>query len=108
MSEVQTYVNLHRAAFDSEKMTLEWRTRILKHSAYRSELDLIMVKDENVPVGFCVCWQRENVGQIEPLGVHPDYQGTGLGRVLEFSAYQTLKSHGVDLIKIDHTSFNEK
>jgi mycothiol synthase len=83
MNEVQTYVNLHRAAFGSEIMTLEWRTRILEHSAYRPNLDLIVENSENVLVGFCVCWQRGNVGQIEPLGIHPDHQGRGLGKALE-------------------------
>ena len=108
MGEVHTYVDLHRAAFGSEKMTSDWRTRILRHSAYRSEFDLIVENSENVPVGFCVCWQRGNVGQIEPLGVHPDCQGMGLGGALEISACQILKSGGVDLIKVDHASFNEK
>ena len=107
-SEVQTYVNLHRAAFGSERMTFAWRSRTLQHPAYRPELDLILENEEDIPVGFCVCWQRGNMGQIEPLGVHPDYQGRGLGRALEISAYQTLKRHGVDVIKVDHASFNEK
>ena len=107
MSEVQSYVKLHQAAFDSEKMTIEWRTRTLNHPAHRPELDLILENDQKVPVGFCVCWQRDDIGQIEPLGVHPDYQGMGLGKALEFSAYQTLKKHGVRLLKVDHASFNE-
>jgi mycothiol synthase len=108
MSEVQAYVNLHRAAFDSDTMTFEWRVRILKHSTYQSELDLIVENDKKIPVGFCVCWQRDNIGQIEPIGIHPDYQGRGLGKALENFAYQTLKRRGVSLMKIDHRSFNEK
>lgn len=107
MREVQAYVDLHRAAFGSERMTVAWRKRILEHPAYRSEFDLIVENREKVPVGFCVCWRRENAGQIEPLGVHPDYQGMGLGKALEISAYQLLKRHGATLIKVDHASFNE-
>ena len=106
--EVQAYVDLHRAAFDSERMTFEWRSRTLNHPSYRPELDLIVENEENVPVGFCICWGREKVGQIEPLGVHPDYQGMGLGTALEIFAYQTLKAHGAGLINVDHASFNEK
>lgn len=108
MSEVQAYVNLHRAAFDSKTMTFEWRSRILKGSTYRSELDLIVENDKNIPVGFCICWQRENIGQIEPIGIHPDYQGIGLGQALENFAFQTLKRHGAGSMKIDHVSLNEK
>jgi ribosomal protein S18 acetylase RimI-like enzyme len=63
--------------------------------------------DENVPIGFCVCWLREAVGHIEPLGIHPDYQGMGLGKALELAVYQTLKNYDARLIKVDHVSLNE-
>jgi ribosomal protein S18 acetylase RimI-like enzyme len=106
-SEVQAYVNLHRSVFDSERMTIAWRKRILQQAAYRPEIDLIAENNKYVPVGFCICWLQEDVGQIEPLGVHPDYQGMGLGKALEHSAYQILKNHGVRLIKVDHASYNE-
>jgi ribosomal protein S18 acetylase RimI-like enzyme len=106
-SEVQAYVAIHQAAFDSARMTSAWRQRILQQPAYRPEMDLIVENDANVPVGFCICWLQGDVGQIEPLGVHPDYQGLGLGKALELSAYQTLKNHGARLIKVDHASYNE-
>lgn len=108
LDEVQAYVDLHRAAFGSRTMTVEWRTRTLKHPAYRPELDLVLENDQHIPVGFCVCWQREDAGQIEPLGVHPDYQGLGLGKALEAHAFQLLMAQGVRLIKVDHASSNEQ
>jgi len=67
-----------------------------------------VVNSDHVPVGFCVCWQRDSVARIEPLNVHPDYQGSGLGKSLEVTTYQILKRQGVGLIKVDHTCFNEK
>lgn len=106
-SEVSVYVDLHRAAFGSEKMTVAWRKRTLQQPGYDSELDLVVENDDGTPVGFCVCWLKDGVGQIEPLGVHPDYQGMGLGTALEFAAYQTLKQHGARVIAVDHVSLNE-
>jgi ribosomal protein S18 acetylase RimI-like enzyme len=106
-SEIQAYVNLHRAAFGSERMTTAWRKRIMQQPAYKSEIDLVIENSDNVPVGFCVCWLREDEGQIEPLGIHPDYQGIGLGKALELCAYRTLKNHGARKIKVDHASSNE-
>ena len=106
-SEVPAYVDLHRAAFGSEKMTIAWRTRTLQQAAYRPEIDLIIENDQRLPVGFCVCWMRADVGQIEPLGIHPDFQGLGLGQALELAAYQTLKHFGSRLIKVDHVSLND-
>lgn len=105
--EVQAYVDLHRAAFASENMTVAWRKRTLHQPGYRPALDLIVENDQHVPVGFCICWLREGVGQIEPMGLHPDYQGMGLGKALELSAYHTLRDHGARRIKVDHVSLNE-
>lgn len=106
-SEVDRYVTLHRAAFGSDKMTASWRARTLAHPAYRPELDLVVVNSADIPIGFCICWLRQNSGQIEPLGILPDYQGKGLGRALELTAAHTLKTHGASAMHIDHTSFNE-
>lgn len=106
ISEAQMVVNLHCAAFDSDKMTLSWRERMLTHSRYRPELDLVVVGPDDAPVGFCICWAWQNVGHIEPLGVHPDYQGQGLGKALELTAAHILQDHGIQTLRVDHASFN--
>jgi len=108
MEEVAAYVNLHRAAFGSEKMTFDWRMRTLEHPAYRPELDLVVENLEEIPVGFCVCWLWKDFGQIEPLGVHPEHQGKGLGRALELAAYRILRKEGARIMLVDHVSLNEK
>ena len=94
-AEVEVYVNLHRAAFGSKKMTTAWRMRTLKHPAYRPDIDLVVVNPEDEPVGFCICWMWRDMGQIEPLGVHPEYRARGLGRALELTASHSLRRQGV-------------
>jgi mycothiol synthase len=106
-AEVAAYVNLHRAAFESEIMTESWRRRTLAHPFYKPEIDLVVVNPDGELVGFCVCWLWQDIGHIEPLGVHPDYQGQGLGRALELTALQTLRSYGAGSMYVDHRSFNE-
>lgn len=108
ISEAQVYVDLHRAAFDSDKMTLSWRERTLTHPGYRPELDLVVVNPNDEPVGFCICWIWQGAGHIEPLGVHPDYQGQGLGKALELAAAHILRDYGLRTLHVDHVSFNEK
>lgn len=108
ISEAQVYVDLHRAAFDSDKMTLSWRERTLTHPGYRPELDLVVVNPNDEPVGFCICWTWQDAGHIEPLGVHPDYQGQGLGKALELTTAQILRDYGINTVHVDHVSFNEK
>lgn len=106
-SEVQEYVALHRAAFGSERMTIAWRKRILQQPGYHPEIDLILENEAHAPVGFCICWMRGDRGQIEPLGVHPDYQRKGLGRALEKAACRALRAQGVGVINVDHGRYHE-
>jgi ribosomal protein S18 acetylase RimI-like enzyme len=88
-------------------MTPAWRRSTLTHPAYRPEIDLVAVSPQGKLVGFCICWIWHALGQIEPLGVHPDYQGQGLGRALELCALDALRSHNVRLVYLDHASLNK-
>jgi mycothiol synthase len=106
--EVESYVKLHQLVFKSKEMTMAWRMRILKHPSYIPEIDLVVVDAADNLIGFCVGWLCQEIGQIEPLGVHPDYQGSGLGTALELSALQALRNKGARFIHIDHVSENEK
>ena len=107
-AEVAGYVAAHRGAFNSEVMTEKWRSRTLQHPHYRPELDLVVSDSDNRVAGFCVCWLIDGVGQIEPLGLHPDFQGLGLGKALETAAIRTLFEHGAHTLLVDHVSLNEK
>ncbi len=106
--EVDAYVQLHREVFNSDNMTQSWRLRTLEHPAYVPELDLVICTSGDIPVGFCVGWIWQGRGQIEPLGVHPEYHGMGLGTALELAALHALKNHGARSVVIDHVSLNEK
>lgn len=107
-AEVENYVGLHRAVFGSDKMTIDWRLRTLEHPAYRPEMDLVIVSPEDKLVGFCICWMWQGTGQIEPLGIHPEFQGQGLGKALELAAFHTLKAQGARTACVDHVSLNEE
>ena len=62
--ELEVYVRLHRAAFDSEKMTRAWRKRTLEHPAYKPELDLKVEAKDGTPAGFCIGWFWQVQGQL--------------------------------------------
>lgn len=108
ISEAQVYVDLHRAVFESNNMTPSWRERTLTHPHYKPDLDLVVVNPNDEPVGFCICWAWQDAGHIEPLGVHPTYQGQGLGKALELTAAHTLRDYGLHTLHVDHGSLNEK
>jgi ribosomal protein S18 acetylase RimI-like enzyme len=87
-AEVDAYVALHRAVFQSESMTSAWRQRTLSHASYMPQLDLVATDADDRLAGFCIGWftprgpQQQPAGQIEPIGIRDDLRGRGLGRAL--------------------------
>ena len=99
-TEVEAYVKLHRSAFGSTNMTPEWRSRVLQRPEYRPDLDLVAVTSEGALAAFCIGWfaplgiDGKPGGQIEPLGVHPDFQHHGLGRAILTEGLRRLYQYG--------------
>jgi mycothiol synthase len=93
-AEVAGYVACHQAAFQSDNMRAGWRARTLGHPAYQPDLDLVAVDAGGRVAGFCIGWLSPQGGQIEPLGVHPDFRGRGLGRALLAEGLRRLQARG--------------
>lgn len=114
-AEVSAYVALHRAAFESNTMTVDWRRQTLESPQYVPALDLVAVDADGALAGFCICWlsQRANehngsvAGQVEPTGVRPDLQGRGLGRALLLEGLRRLQAHGATTAYVDCDGEND-
>ncbi len=110
-SEVAAYVVLHRAVFQSESMTEAWRYRTLHQRAYVPTLDLVAVASDGQFAAFCVCWFDADgptgrpCGQIEPLGVHADVRGQGLGRAILAEGVQHLQQYGAQDVVLETDSY---
>ncbi len=94
--EAAAYAELHRAAFESNSMTPEWRARTIRMPHYRPELDLVICAPDGSLAGFCVGWFAPSlrVAQIEPIGMHPHFQRLGLGRILLLEMLRRFKELG--------------
>jgi ribosomal protein S18 acetylase RimI-like enzyme len=109
-SEVEAYVALHQAVFESRNMTAEWRTRTLHRPEYVPDLDLVAITPDGRLAAFCVCWLDKNTaeeasGQIEPLGVHADFRNMNLGRAILSEGLQRLYLHGARRIYVETDSY---
>jgi len=108
-SEVETYVKLHQSTFENKNMTVEWRSRTLRHPGYRVDLDLVAFAPDGDMVGFCVCWLNTNVegisGQIEPLGVKQGYRKSGLGRAVLAEGIRRLIQRGATRIFVETDNY---
>ncbi len=113
LSEVEAYAELHRAAFGSPNMTAAWRARTLEQPEYLPDLDLVIAAPDGQLVAFCVGWLDHHapggavLGQVEPLGVHPDFQGQGLGRAVLLEGLRRLQAHGATLLTVETDTYRD-
>jgi ribosomal protein S18 acetylase RimI-like enzyme len=110
--EVEAYVEAHRAAFGSTAVTADWRRRSLRDPRYRPALDLVAATPDGRLAAFCICWMARMadghlLGQVEPVGVRPDYRGLGLGRALLHEGFRRLQVLGAESVEIEHVDWNE-
>ena len=111
LSEVAAYVDLHQTVFESKSMRVEWRTRTLQQSAYRPDLDLVVVAPDGRLAAFCVGWLHQGVdgnrGQIEPMGVHPDFRSLGLGRAILSEGLRRLYAQGAQEVFVETDNYRD-
>lgn len=107
--EVEAYTALQRAAFDSTTMTAAWRSRTLHAPLYNPDIDLVAVAPDGRLAGFCIWWYEPNshVAQIEPLGVHPDFQQLGLSQALMAEGFKRIAALGAEGAVVETYSFSE-
>lgn len=111
-NEVEAYVDLHRAVFESKNMTIEWRNRTLQRPEYSPELDLVAVAPNGQLAAFCICWLAKNPngecsGQIEPLGVHTEWRRLGLGQAILSEGVRRLQSKGASQIFVQTDNYRD-
>ncbi len=113
LSEVPAYVDLHRAVFESESMTVAWRTRTLQQAAYQPDLDLVIVDPAGELAAFCICWFTPNgidgrpSGQIEPMGVRADRRGQGLGQLILSEGVRRLYARGAEQVVVETDNYRD-
>lgn len=112
-AEVDAYVALHRAVFQSESMTSAWRQRTLSQPDYLPQLDLVATDADGQLAGFCISWfteqgpQQQPVGQIEPIGVREDLRGCGLGRALLTECLVRLAAVGATSVFVETDNYRD-
>jgi ribosomal protein S18 acetylase RimI-like enzyme len=98
-AEAGAVAALHRAAFGTANMTAAWRARVLARPEYRPGLDLVVIAPDQRLAATCLAWLDPAApggarGQIEPLGVHPDFQRRGIGRAILAAVLRALHAQG--------------
>lgn len=78
------------------RVTETTHLQIMKTWPYRKDLDWIILAPDGTPAACCIMWYDEanGVGELEPVGTHPDYRRLGLGEAVCLSAMRALKAAG--------------
>ncbi|MHB8806360.1 MAG: GNAT family N-acetyltransferase [Anaerolineaceae bacterium] len=97
--EVEALVDLHRAAFGTQEMTVEQRLAIMRTPQYLPDLDLVVESEDRRLAAFCICEMETRsdgmiVGYPDPIGTYPEYQRRGLASALISVGLQNLKERG--------------
>jgi ribosomal protein S18 acetylase RimI-like enzyme len=112
--EATALVELHRAAFSSENMTVEERLAMMRVPEYDSELDLLAVAPDGRLAAYCMCsinkeenkCSGRNEGYADPIATHPDFQRQGLAKALLLTGLRKLKERGVETAVLGTSSEN--
>lgn len=110
-SEAGAYADLQRLAFGSKNMTAEWRSRTLQQPQYVPDLDLVAEAPDGRLVAFCICWLDKETdpvsGQVEPMGVHPEWRKSGIGRAILSEGLRRLRSHGASQVFVETDNYRD-
>ncbi len=111
-NEVPSYVNLHQETFETKNMTIPWRLKTTRQSAYVSDFDLVIEAPDGRLGAFCIAWINEfdpqnRIAQIEPLGCHPDFRHLALGRVILAAMLDRLIDYGIHKINVETDGYRD-
>jgi ribosomal protein S18 acetylase RimI-like enzyme len=112
--EVEAHVAMHRAAWGTENMTVEYRLSMMHTPTYDRLLDLVLVAPDGRLAAYCMCYidPDENtitgrkVGYTDPLSTHPDFQGRGFAKALLLAGMALLHERGMETAHLGTSSEN--
>lgn len=104
--EVEAHVAMHRAAWGTENMTVEYRLSMMRTPTYERELDLVAVAPDGRLAAYCMCYisadenelSGHSVGYTDPVATHPDFQRQGLAKALLLAGMELLRTRGIDTV----------
>ncbi len=100
-------VEVHRAAFAPSKMTLEKYRRLAEMPHYSPDLDLVVEAPDGSFAAFTLAWRDPvgGIGELEPVGTHPDHRRLGLARAANVAALSRLRAAGaIDALLFSRSS----
>jgi mycothiol synthase len=95
--DIPARVEVHRAAFAPSKLTVEKYEILVRQPHYAFDRDVVVEAPDGSFAAFAMGWADPlgSIGEFEPVGVHPDHQRRGLGRVVMRHGLRLLRAAGL-------------
>lgn len=114
LQEAAALAALHRAAFDSDYLTVERRLAWMEASHYDPALDLVVVAQDGSLAASCFgaidpeknARTRQKEGTLDPVATHPHYRRRGLARACLLRGMQLLAGRGIRFAALSTSSEN--
>jgi ribosomal protein S18 acetylase RimI-like enzyme len=100
--EFDARIALHRSAFPASRLNRAKYERLLTVPHYRLDDDLVVEAQDGSLAAFALSWYdgAGRIGELEPVGTHPDHQRRGLSRAVVTAAARRLFEHGAQLVQV--------
>ena len=89
-------VAIHREVWAPSRVTESSYAQVQAQWPYRKSLDCVVEAPDRRFAAYCLCWPdaEHRVGELEPVGVRPEYQRRGLGTAVCAYALDRLHEEG--------------
>ncbi|GGP53907.1 GNAT family N-acetyltransferase [Saccharothrix coeruleofusca] len=100
--DVPARVAAHRAAFHPSRVTDHSYRLVRATWPYRADLDRVARTPDGSVAAYCLAWldERTGVGELEPVGTHPDHRRRGLAAAVSLDALHRLRAAGARTVVV--------
>ena len=94
--DLSARVELHRIVWAPSRVTEESYRDVQAAWPYRADLDCVAEAPDGRLAAYCLAWldPDNRVGELEPVGTHPDFRRLGLGSAVSRFALRRLEEEG--------------
>ena len=95
-ADLEARVALHQVVWAPSRVTVESFTKLQTVWPYRANLDCVVEAPDGSLVAYSLAWldDANGVGELEPVGTHPDYRRRGLASAVCRFALHRLQEEG--------------
>jgi len=99
-------VMLHRTVWHPSQVTERSYGEVATHYPYRGDTDVVIEAPDGAFVAYALGWYDPlgKVGELEPVGTHPDHRRLGLAHAASLAAIRRFKTLGAETVVVYSTA----